>query len=233
MNDEKYLFISDVRDKSRTARGYHNKRHHAGKAGACKLPSDYLTKKEREKMNGETTTYRINEPMTWAEFKALPDDLKVLYIGWIQEKFGASDSAIAEMFGVHRTSLSCLLRTLGVRPIGGGPHRRWDKEGFAVWAGIAEKAEAEPETADDDNACGRPVPLNELIQEVKKAPILPVVAERKEPAIELIPTAGWMNFEGPADQALRAIGNVLGNANIRLHVSWNPINTEDDQDGGR
>ena len=53
MNDEKYVFINDCAEKKRTARGIHNKRTHAGKGGKVIFPSDYLTRKEREAMNGE------------------------------------------------------------------------------------------------------------------------------------------------------------------------------------
>lgn len=230
MNDEKYLFISDVRDKSRTARGYHNKRHHTGKAGACKLPSDYLTKKELKKMSGEPTTYRINDPMTWAEFTEMPDDLKVMYINWILEEFRAPDRAISDMLGIHRTHLSRVLRAIGVGPTGRAPNAKWDKEGFAAWAGIEEKAKAEPQDVIEDTTV---YTLRDLIEEAANSTDRPVIPEEIEPEDDLIPTAGWMNFEAPADQALRAIGKMLGNANVRLHVSWNPINTEDDQDGGR
>ena len=181
-------------------------------------------------MNGETTTYRVNAPMKWYEFKAMPDDLKVLYIGWIRDTYRAPDSAVADMLGVHRTHLSKLLRSLGVEANGRGARAKWDKEGFAAWADISEKAEAALEAEQETENSDVPPAL---IEAVKNAPIMPLLPERVEPVIELIPTAGWMNFEGPADQALRSIGNVLGGANVRLHVSWEPITTEDDQDGGR
>ena len=180
-------------------------------------------------MNGEPTTYRINAPMSWAEFTEMPDDLKVMYIEWIREEFQAPDSAIADMLGIHRTHLSRVLRAVGVGPTGRAPKAKWDKEGFAAWAGIEEKAKSEPQDVIED----APVDdVSDLFEEVVKAPTRPFIHEEIEPEDDLIPTAGWMNFEGPADQALRAIGNVLGNANVRLHVSWNPINTEDTQDGG-
>ena len=46
MTDERYTFVSDVRDKKRTARGAFNKRTHCGKGGAVKFPSDFMSKKE-------------------------------------------------------------------------------------------------------------------------------------------------------------------------------------------
>ena len=67
MTDERYTFVQDVKEKKRTARGYHNK---VRRGGAMKLPSDYLTKKERDAMNGECVTISLDRPMKWANFKA-------------------------------------------------------------------------------------------------------------------------------------------------------------------
>lgn len=52
MKDEEYIFRQESREKAITARGAHNRRTHCGKGGRVKLPSDYMTKKELEKMNG-------------------------------------------------------------------------------------------------------------------------------------------------------------------------------------
>ena len=79
MSDEKYELMQDTRDKAITARSARSTRTHCGKGGAVKFPSDNLTKKEREAMNGKCETYRMNDPMTWEQFKAMPDDLKVCW----------------------------------------------------------------------------------------------------------------------------------------------------------
>ena len=71
MTDEKFVFVSDCADKKRTARGIHNKRTHAGKGGKVIFPSDYLTRKEREAMNGEVKTYALNRPMRWKAYKSM------------------------------------------------------------------------------------------------------------------------------------------------------------------
>ena len=31
-------------------------------------------------MSGECKSYRLNSPMSWDEFKAMPDDIKITYI---------------------------------------------------------------------------------------------------------------------------------------------------------
>ena len=79
MDDEKYVFFQDVREKKVTGYSARKQRSHCGKAG-CKLPSDYLTKKEIKNMSGEVKSYRLNEPMTYAEFRLMPEDLQKTYI---------------------------------------------------------------------------------------------------------------------------------------------------------
>ena len=63
MTDEKFVFVSDVAEKKRTARGSHNKRTHCGRGGTVRFPSDNMTRKELSKMNGEVKSYRMNDPM--------------------------------------------------------------------------------------------------------------------------------------------------------------------------
>ena len=62
MTDERYTFITDVAEKKRTARGAFNKRTHNGKGGKVRFPSDYLSNKERNEMNGKVREYRMNSP---------------------------------------------------------------------------------------------------------------------------------------------------------------------------
>lgn len=142
MTDEKYLFISDCREKKQTARsaGAMNKKHRA-----VRLPSDYLSRKELKAMSGKVESYRMNDPMTWDEFKAMPQDLQRDYITLIRERFGVSDSAIARMFGVSQTGFANKIVKLG---LGKGKNcgvSNKDKDGFLKWAnGVKEVREAAP-----------------------------------------------------------------------------------------
>ena len=63
MKDETYAFISDVKEKGFTARSARHTRTHCGKGGRVRLPSDNLSKKELEKLNGECKSFRLNDPM--------------------------------------------------------------------------------------------------------------------------------------------------------------------------
>lgn len=136
MKDEQFVYYQDVKEKKITSRSARNQRTHTGKGGRVKLPSDNLTQKELKAMSGEVKSYRLNEPMTWVEFKAMPDDLKVTYIKLLRQKFDVSDREIAKMFGISQAAISKWVRTLGIAagtPLGGGGFRKWDEAGWRAW----------------------------------------------------------------------------------------------------
>lgn len=126
------MFYDECADRKRTARGAFNKRTHNGKRGGVKFPSDYLSKKEKNKMNGEIKVYKMNEPITYAEFKEYPDDLKKQYVNNLREKFDVSDTAIAEMMGIDKRTLNRLLNIIDASG-GRRGRRKADYEGFEKW----------------------------------------------------------------------------------------------------
>lgn len=132
MTDEKYTFITDVAEKKRIARGAFNKRTHNGKGGKVRFPSDYLSNKERNKMNGEIREYRMNSPITYAEFKKYPDDLKKKYIQRLRDMFDVSDKDIAEMMGVNVKTLATALAKIDARG-GRRGKRKADYVAFENW----------------------------------------------------------------------------------------------------
>jgi hypothetical protein len=140
MKDEEYVFYQDLKEKKVTGYSARKQRSHCGKAG-CKLPSDYLTKKEIKNMSGECRSYRLNEPMKFAEFKAMPNDLQMIYITAIREKYNAPVSMIGKMMGIERAHLSKYLRdVLGFGKFPHGNHA-WEKDAFMEWAFGIPKAE--------------------------------------------------------------------------------------------
>ena len=78
--DEQYVMISDSIEKKKIARSSHNRKAHCGKGGRVKFPSDYLSKKELKAMNSDVKSYNLNRPMTWGEFRSMPQDLQIMYI---------------------------------------------------------------------------------------------------------------------------------------------------------
>lgn len=129
-SDEQYEMIKDSREKKSIAASAFKQRSHCGKSG-CSLPSDFKTKKELKAMNGEIKSYRMNDPMSWDEFKELPNDLKVDYIQSLRDKFGAPDKYIAEMFGIPLGQFGLYLRDLKLEMV--HDIEIWSKESFLAW----------------------------------------------------------------------------------------------------
>lgn len=217
MTDEKYIFTQDVRDKKTTARSARYRRTHNGKGGSVKLPSDYMTKKEIQAMNGKAESYRINAPMKWAEYKALPEDLKVVYIKAIREKYRAPYRSLADMFGVSFGAVAKEMSRLGFADGEKGRRYKWDKEGFLAWCNgvpvrsAEPKEKAEPIEEAQETAIAEEVALNE-----------PDEAAEVESPVQMaaIPCYGSMNFNCSADAALKTVANLLGGANVRISITW-------------
>lgn len=131
MNDEEFVFMSDSREKAITARSARSKKT---KGGRVRLPSDNLSKKELQKMNGECKSFRLNDPMGRKEFMSMPDDLKIVYIQAIRNKYRIPDSHLGKAMGFPQQNFAKLVKRLGLsRGKAAGGHVKWDKEGFFAW----------------------------------------------------------------------------------------------------
>lgn len=106
-------FDYDAMEKKRIARGaIHMKR--GSKSKKCSLPHDGLTAAQLRRLNGPVNTYKLDEPMDWKSFKAIPEDLKKQYITWLQDTYQANDTMLAKMFDVSRPTLLRMRGELGI-----------------------------------------------------------------------------------------------------------------------
>lgn len=225
MEDERYCFVEDVRDKKITARSAKNVRTHNGKGGRVKLPCDYLTSKELKALNGDVKSYRMNDPMKWNEFKEMPDDLKIAYIKVLRGKYNVPDCRIADMLGVSKVTLSHYLKTLGIS--GGrnsrGKDTKWDDSGWLAWLNRATPPPSAVEsveasfTEDAENGLAN---LRETVEdEPAPGPMVDAFPVLKE-AVTAVPESGSMTFTGLVEAALKAVGVLLGGANAEICISW-------------
>lgn len=216
MKDETYLFISDCRDKKNTARSARNKRTHNGKGGRVKFPSDYMTKKELKAMNGEVRSYRLNEPMSWKEFKAMPDDIKVTYIKPLREKYGVSDTNIGKMMGVSQCPMQREIARLGIALGKGHFQRKFDKEGWLAWINGVPTAVAE-EVIEE--------PVAEPVEETEAEPAIDVKEDHTE-IRKAIPSTGNMVFEGKVEEVMNSVTALLGGAYVHISITWDVLDEE-------
>lgn len=169
-------------------------------------------------MNSEVTAYKLNSMMTWKEFKAMPDDIKVTYIKLIREKFNTTDKVLAEAFGVHRITLHKEFTRLDLcQGSGSGGKRIWDEEGFKAFCGNCnpDPVEEPTEEVDDEPVefiCDTLLPENEESHVKEETPA--------------VPYSGSMSFTGAADAALKTVMNLLGNTEVNITIRWHSDSKE-------
>lgn len=237
MNDEKYVFFQDVKEKKVTGYSARKQLSHCGKGGRVKLPSDYLTKKELENMSGECKSYRLNSPMNWHEFKSMPRDLQIAYIKAIKEKYNPPIAAIAKMMEIDRSNLSRHLMILGFEN-GERGRKPWDKMGFAEWCFGVPKTE-ECQSVQEDVKEETPVeevmqteevtiaeddlPWNNAVDEDEPAPEPVRRTYVSLDNMRAIPEVGSLTFTGNATQIMNTLVNLLGNTKVMLSVNWSVV----------
>ena len=183
-------------------------------------------------MSGEVKSYRLNEPMSIVEFRAMPDDIKVTYIKLIREKYNAPNTAIATMMGTNKDIMYRELKKIGLADGKKGP-KHWDKMGFAEWCyGVPTTKEEPVEEIKED-------PVEEVTEEVvEEIPLEPIPEShllyhpnesKDEQQEELplfkkcIPTTGSMTYEGNTFDILSSLADLLGNTKVLLSVKWDVV----------
>lgn len=236
MKDEQYVYIQDLKEKKTIGRGSFNKRTHVGGSGKKKWAAELMSNKELAKMNGELKTYRLNDPMTWAEFRALPDDIKKMYINAIRERFNPCDSAIAQMLGTDPSTFLKRLKRLGLPHGSGKLGKEWDRAGFEAWAKVEKPTEAyQSLPKPTEEAVTEVTEVTEETEEKNEVKYIECPTLTKEDIKRLFPTrtkaipkAGKMEFEGTTENIVEAIASLLGGAEVRLTITWG-IKVEGDE----
>lgn len=234
MTDEKYIFIQDSKEKKRTARGAMHQRSHCGKSGAVKFPSDFLSRKELKAMNGKCETYNLNRPMTWDEFKALPDHIKKMYVKSLREKFDVTNAGIADMFGIQRSTLSHHFTCYGISN-GYRGRRGYDEEKWRAWLNGEEVSTDGPEITEDIavDICEGGISVND--ESIKATDSAENTNDKNIKVLFgpvpwgtscAVPKEGGMSFKCPADEALLSINRLLRNHKVELNVSWKILEDE-------
>lgn len=234
MTDEEYLFRTDCAEKKRIGYGAANKVRGGGKY--VRLPSDNLSKKERQALNGDVKTYNLGKPMVWKEFLLMPNDMKVQYIENIRRKFpDVPNSEIALMFGTAKSNLCRVFKELNIKTEQkGGKNPLLDDHdqynGWLMWSGTGDKHVAKPKEQDFiDEMLG--IAETAMENEEKLMPEKHVVTLELEeqpcyvPGFEDEPTqptpcSGEISWVGNAKQIFDMLTPLIGKGDVKLKVSW-------------
>ena len=238
MPDEQYVMISDSIEKKKIAHSSHNRKTHCGKGGRVKFPSDYLSKKELKAMNGDVKSYNLNRPMTWEEFRSMPQDLQIIYIKKLRNEFGVPDIVLGKAMGICKSSFSKAMSDLNLSlgRSAGAKGKQWlDSEKslkfFEYWNRFKNKEDVVEEDSVGDEAkvveeMDNPeVKSNDYmidnidISEINYG-VGVTVDHVAEPEHISIPTGGRLSFDCRFDDAIKVLESILSGTNVRLNVDW-------------
>lgn len=114
MKDETFVFYEEVKDRSITARSAHKI-----KRPSARPKINRFTDKEWKKLNEPVHTYNLNEPMSYEDFKAMPQNARYQYITKLINEYSIGPAAIAKFFGLKATSSGTeLFKRLGIEAKG-------------------------------------------------------------------------------------------------------------------
>ena len=234
-------FDYDAMQKKRIARGASHMKHNRK---GCSLPSDYLTAAQKRRLNGPVSTYKLDEPMNWESFKAMPEDL--------QETYQANDKMIAKLFGKSDVTVGEHRKRLRLKPTGKSRMTRdevfvrdakWDafcngvvggKSGepkkienneveephdeIDDFVGFGDPEIEEPVKAPEQIEIEKIEPIEEPVEELVKAP-------EKEKSVDFLMTekldVTFVSDSGDLEtifQLLKQLGSHAGRCRIRIEI---------------
>lgn len=95
MTDEEFLFKQT--EKERKKLGYGDKHKKRGGGKYVRLPSDNLSKKEKQAMNGEVFSFNPRKFYTWDEFRNFPMEYQIKYINSMLLRYDCGITHISEI----------------------------------------------------------------------------------------------------------------------------------------
>lgn len=95
MSDEEFIYRQDIKEKKAAGRGAFHKKG-GSKSKKCNFPSDYMTRKEKQALNGEVFSYDPRKWYSWEEFKAMPMEYQIKYINSLLTRYNCSFAAIVK-----------------------------------------------------------------------------------------------------------------------------------------
>ena len=238
MPDEQYVMISDSIEKKKIAHSSYNRKTHCGKGGRVKFPSDYLSKKELKAMNGDVKSYNLNRPMTWKEFRSMPQDLQIMYIKKLRNEFGVPDIVLGKAMGVCKSSFSKAMRDLNLSlgKSAGATSKQWlnsekslkfseywnrfkNKEDVVEEDSVGDEAKVVEEMDNPEEKSNDYMMDNIDISEINYG-VGVTVDHVAEPEHIIIPTGGRLSFDCRFDDAIKVLESILSGTNVRLNVDW-------------
>ena len=153
MNDVQYCLKQDTKD--RKAIGRNAKYRVVNKKGRCRLPSDNLTAAQRKKLNGECITMKLNELISYQDFKRLTRTMQREYLQNLEDRYKPRMKDVAIAMDVAPNSMSSYIRKyhedFRFTNIKNSPSKAWlDFMNGTIEEDVVEEAEVEEEITETE-----------------------------------------------------------------------------------
>lgn len=195
MTDEKYVFTQTIKERNAIKSGARHKKC-GSKSKKCTLPGDYLTKKEKENMNGPISTYKI-KGASRTEFQSYPADIRQMIIDEHAAhgarlidiakhlNWGGCDTAFAKWCSQHGVKNTCK------------PGRK-PKQEYLDWLG-------------DEYIEIIPIPVSD--------PAIDIPAEPPKP-VKKAPSAGTIKYSGSIEEIAANLIDLLSGEEYTITVNF-------------
>lgn len=201
MTDEKYLFIQDSKDKKNVARSA-SKKNRTGK-GPVKFPSDYLTRKQKEALNGEMVTYSMNKRVDWGTFRSWPHDIQQEYVDGLVNKYGIGFSNLVDVFSAKYQTVYAYFVSHNIScPRTDQGHKKKGSDEWLIFLGKTE---------------------NEVAKEPQPAKKVEEQITTREPRSTDILKRGTLTFEGSPIDICIELERMLGDKRRKFDISFYEI----------
>lgn len=182
MDDAEFLFRQTSRERKRVARGASAKVRGGGRT--VRMPSDYLTRGERNDMNGDVKSYALGRPLSWGEFKLMPKDIQETYLNGLTKKFpGISLTMLAEACGTKPNTFNPYLfrHQIKVAEVGKSDKRFFYDtpvgRAYREWLDTRDKP---VEEAGAEPVVDEPVMEEPVVEEVEDRPAISVDGKKMD-----------------------------------------------------
>lgn len=173
------------------------------------LPSDGMSLGEWKRRNGALQQYNMREPMKWNDFKSMPHDLQSTYLIGLQERYGCSLNAMAEMFDISPSALVTYLNKHDVTVKRLGRMSKQEMMNFYAFCNGSYRAD-EPEPVMEETA---PEPM----EETEAHETIPVA---REIPLEVTRVSGSVTLVGNSSAVLEMAYRAVGNGQIKATITW-------------
>lgn len=131
-SDAKKELFEDLKARHAEASGARHKKNGSKRKG-CTLPSDGLTRRQWEKLNGPVSSFAMNIPTDYETLSKQSHDIQKEYILNLLDRFNITSTKISQMLGISPTAGMSYIKSLGIKYMPRGAKLKNNKSEKAAW----------------------------------------------------------------------------------------------------